>query len=128
MTSTIAASDVEAVLSGQHRDFPGCRAAAVIPVHLYGNPADMPAILEVASRHGLRVIEDCAQSIGATIGGRRTGTFGDVAAFSFYPTKNQGAVGDGGLVATNDRRVAGAAACACANMVGRNDSSVRLPA
>jgi dTDP-4-amino-4,6-dideoxygalactose transaminase len=80
----------------------GNRLAAVIPVHLYGHPADIPAIVEVARRHDLRVIEDCAQSHGARIGGVRTGTFGDVAAFSFYPTKNLGAFGDGGLVATND--------------------------
>ncbi len=65
LTYTIAAADVEAVL-GQHREFGGCRPAAVIPVHLYGNPADMPAILDVAARHGLRVIEDCAQSHRST--------------------------------------------------------------
>jgi dTDP-4-amino-4,6-dideoxygalactose transaminase len=100
-TYTMTASDLEAVLN-EHRNFDGNRPAAVIPVHLYGNPADMPAILDVAARHGLRVIEDCAQSIGAKIGGLRAGTLGDVAAFSFYPTKNLGAFGDGGLVATND--------------------------
>ncbi len=100
-TYTITAAAIEAVLeSGPEID--GCRIAAVIPVHLYGHPADMPAILDVARRHGLRVIEDCAQSHGARIGGERTGTFGDLAAFSFYPTKNLGAFGDGGLVATND--------------------------
>jgi dTDP-4-amino-4,6-dideoxygalactose transaminase len=105
LTYTITAPDLEAVLQ-EPRAFEGHRAAAVIPVHLYGNPADMSAILEVASRHGLRVVEDCAQSIGAKIGGRRAGTFGDVAAFSFYPTKNLGAFGDGGLVATNDADLA----------------------
>ncbi len=105
LTYTMTASDLEAVLTA-HRDFDGTRAAAVIPVHLYGNPAGMPAILDVAARYGLRVIEDCAQSIGATIGGRRTGTFGDVAAFSFYPTKNLGAFGDGGIVTTNDAELA----------------------
>jgi len=105
LTYTIAATDVEAVLSSS-RDFGGCRPAALIAVHLYGNPADMPALLDVAARHGLRVIEDCAQSIGAKIGTRCTGTFGDLAAFSFYPTKNLGAFGDGGLVATNDRELA----------------------
>ena len=101
LTYTIAAVDVEAVL-GSRADFGGCRPAAVIAVHLYGNPADLPAILDVAARHRLRVIEDCAQSHGARLDGRRTGTFGDLAAFSFYPTKNLGAFGDGGLVATND--------------------------
>jgi dTDP-4-amino-4,6-dideoxygalactose transaminase len=105
LTYTIAATDVEAVLSSS-REFGGCRPAALIPVHLYGNPADMPALLDVAARRGLRVIEDCAQSIGAKIGTRRTGTFGDLAAFSFYPTKNLGAFGDGGLVATNDHELA----------------------
>jgi len=82
------------------------RRAAVIPVHLYGHPADMAAILEIARRFDLWVIEDCAQSHGATIGGQRTGTFGDIAAFSFYPTKNLGALGDGGAVATNDAELA----------------------
>lgn len=105
LTYTITASDLEAVLH-QRRDFDGCLPAAVIPVHLYGNPADMPAILDVAGRYRLKVIEDCAQSIGAKIGGRRTGAFGDVAGFSFYPTKNLGAFGDGGLVATNDPELA----------------------
>ncbi len=101
ITCTITAADVEEVVRRQS-SIAGCRLAAVIPVHLYGHPADMPAIVEVARRHGLRVIEDCAQSHGARIGGRRTGTFGDLAAFSFYPTKNLGAFGDAGLVATND--------------------------
>jgi dTDP-4-amino-4,6-dideoxygalactose transaminase len=105
LTYTITAADVEAVLN-RAPDFSGCRPAAVVPVHLYGNPAEMTAILDVASRHGLRVIEDCAQSIGARLDGRRTGTFGDMAAFSFYPTKNLGAFGDGGLVATNDPQLA----------------------
>jgi dTDP-4-amino-4,6-dideoxygalactose transaminase len=100
-TYTITATALEAVLKGR-REIEGCRIAAVIPVHLYGHPADMPSILDVARRYGLRVIEDCAQSHGARIGGERTGTFGDLAAFSFYPTKNLGAIGDGGLVATND--------------------------
>lgn len=75
---------------------------AVIPVHLYGHPADMPSILELAKRHGLYVIEDCAQSHGATLDGRITGAWGDIAAFSFYPTKNLGALGDGGMVVTNN--------------------------
>ncbi|HEY0368761.1 MAG TPA: DegT/DnrJ/EryC1/StrS family aminotransferase [Chthoniobacterales bacterium] len=75
---------------------------AVIPVHLYGQPADMRAILALAGKHGLRVIEDCAQAHGAEIDGRKVGTFGDLAAFSFYPTKNLGALGDGGAVVTNN--------------------------
>jgi dTDP-4-amino-4,6-dideoxygalactose transaminase len=79
---------------------------AVIPVHLYGQPADMPAILALARRHGLYVIEDCAQSHGATLAGRMTGSWGDMAAFSFYPTKNLGAMGDGGMVVTNEAALA----------------------
>lgn len=79
---------------------------AVIPVHLYGHPADMPLILELARRHGLYVIEDCAQSHGAALGGRKTGAWGDIAAFSFYPTKNLGALGDGGMVVTDNPELA----------------------
>jgi dTDP-4-amino-4,6-dideoxygalactose transaminase len=78
------------------------RVKAVVPVHLYGHPADMQAIMEIAVRHGLRVVEDCAQSHGATLRGANTGTLGHVAAFSFYPTKNLGALGDGGMVVTDD--------------------------
>lgn len=79
---------------------------AVIPVHLYGHPADMPSILELANRHRICVIEDCAQSHGATLDGRMTGTWGDIAAFSFYPTKNLGALGDGGMVVTDNPALA----------------------
>ncbi len=80
--------------------------AAVIPVHLYGQAADLDAILALARRHGARVVEDCAQAHGARLQGRRLGTFGDIAAFSFYPTKNLGALGDGGAVATDDAALA----------------------
>ena len=82
------------------------RLKAIIPVHLYGHPADLPAILEIARQHGLRVIEDCAQAHGATLNGKTVGTWGDLAAFSFYPTKNLGALGDGGAVVTNDPTLA----------------------
>jgi len=75
---------------------------AIIPVHLYGHPAPMAAVMAIAQRHGLRVIEDCAQAHGAVIDGRKIGTWGDIAAFSFYPTKNLGALGDGGAVVTSD--------------------------
>jgi dTDP-4-amino-4,6-dideoxygalactose transaminase len=85
---------------------PAGKPKAVIPVHLYGYPADMPSILELAKRHGLHVIEDCAQSHGATLGGRMTGAWGDIAAFSFYPTKNLGALGDAGMVLTNNPALA----------------------
>ena len=80
---------------------------AVVPVHLYGQPADMPAILAAAIRAGVKVVEDCAQAHGAAIGGRKVGTFGDAAAFSFYPTKNLGALGDGGAVFVRDEKLAG---------------------
>src|ERR1700680_2049511 len=76
------------------------RIAAVIPVHLYGQCGDLDAIIELARRYGVRVVEDCAQCHGAMVGKRRAGSFGDVAAFSFYPTKKLGAFGDGGAVVT----------------------------
>jgi dTDP-4-amino-4,6-dideoxygalactose transaminase len=82
------------------------RTKAVIPVHLYGQPANMQAILELASKHGLRVIEDAAQAHGARHHGRRAGSMGDAACFSFYPAKNLGACGDAGAVVTNERRIA----------------------
>jgi dTDP-4-amino-4,6-dideoxygalactose transaminase len=82
------------------------RLKAVVPVHLYGHPADMPAILEIAREYGLQVLEDCAQAHGAEIKVRRVGGFGDAAAFSFYPTKNLGAFGDGGAIVTNDAGIA----------------------
>lgn len=85
---------------------PPGRVAAVIPVHLYGLPADLDAILPLARRYGAHVIEDCAQSHGAVLDGRRAGSLGDVAAFSFYPTKNLGALGDGGAVVTGDDALA----------------------
>jgi dTDP-4-amino-4,6-dideoxygalactose transaminase len=78
------------------------RTKAVIPVHLYGQPAELASIIAIAQRHGIRVVEDCAQAHGATYRDRRVGSWGDVACFSFYPTKNLGAIGDGGAVVTND--------------------------
>lgn len=82
------------------------RTKAIVVVHLYGQSADLDPILDLAQRHGLRVIEDCAQAHGARYGSRRVGSLGDIAAFSFYPTKNLGAIGDGGLVATDDPALA----------------------
>jgi dTDP-4-amino-4,6-dideoxygalactose transaminase len=82
------------------------RTKAILPVHLYGQPADMEPILEVAKKHGLKVIEDCAQAHGARYKGQRVGSFGDVACFSFYPGKNLGAYGDGGAVVTDDDEIA----------------------
>ncbi|GBU18087.1 MULTISPECIES: DegT/DnrJ/EryC1/StrS family aminotransferase [Methylobacterium] len=82
------------------------RTAAIVPVHLFGHPADMPALTALAGRHGLAVVEDCAQSHGASLGGRPLGSFGNAAATSFYPTKNLGGVGDGGAVTTDDPALA----------------------
>ena len=82
------------------------RLKAIVPVHLYGQPSDMSAILEIARRYKLCVIEDCAQSHGAAIQGRKTGAWGDMGVFSFYPTKNLGALGDGGALVTDDPRLA----------------------
>ena len=84
----------------------GPRTRAIVAVHLYGQLADMPALAEVARRHGLLLIEDAAQAHGAERDGRRAGTFGDAAAFSFFPTKNLGALGDGGAVTTGDDALA----------------------
>src|SRR5688572_13655014 len=82
---------------------------AIIPVHLYGLPADMDAIMPIASKHGFKVIEDCAQAHGATYKGRKVGSFGDAATFSFYPSKNLGAFGDAGAIVTNSAEVADSA-------------------
>jgi dTDP-4-amino-4,6-dideoxygalactose transaminase len=82
------------------------RTKAIIPVHLYGQAADMTPIIDISKKHGLRVIEDCAQAHGAMYRGRRVGSLGDMACFSFYPTKNLGALGDGGIAVTNDPQLA----------------------
>jgi dTDP-4-amino-4,6-dideoxygalactose transaminase len=82
------------------------RTAAVVPVHLYGQPADMNALAAVAARHNLAIVEDCCQSHLATCGGRPVGSFGAAAAYSFYPTKNLGALGDGGALTTGDAALA----------------------
>ncbi len=82
------------------------RTKVIVPVHLYGMPADMDGVLAVAKKHGLKVLEDCAQAHGATYKGRKIGTFGDAASFSFYPGKNLGAYGDAGGITTNDDGVA----------------------
>ncbi len=83
-----------------------CRTKAIIPVHLYGQACDMESVLAIASSYGLKVVEDCAQAHGATYKGRKVGTFGDTACFSFYPGKNLGALGDAGAVVTNDEALA----------------------
>jgi len=94
----IDASQIEAAITE--------RTKAIVPVHLYGQPANMGHVMEIAQKHKLLVIEDCAQAHGATYNGKMTGTFGDVACFSFYPGKNLGAYGDGGAIVTNNEELA----------------------
>ncbi len=95
-----------ASLAAALRAPPPGRPAAILPVHLYGEPADLAPIRELARRHHLYLIEDCAQSHGAAYRGRPTGSFGDIACFSFYPTKNLGALGDAGMTTTDDPELA----------------------
>jgi dTDP-4-amino-4,6-dideoxygalactose transaminase len=97
-TLTLSAGTVEQALTRETR--------AVVVTHLYGLLADIGAIVELCRSHGVAVVEDCAQAAGARRGARSAGTFGDAAAFSFYPTKNLGALGDGGAVVTEDDAVA----------------------
>ena len=82
------------------------KTVAIMVVHLYGKVCAMDTLVELGRQHGLKVFEDCAQAHGASLNGRRAGSFGDCAAFSFYPTKNLGALGDAGAVITNDKEVA----------------------
>lgn len=95
---TIDAAKIEAAVTP--------RTKAIVPVHLYGQAAGMDAILALARAHNLRVIEDCAQCTGGRYGSRQIGSLGDIACFSFYPTKNLGAIGDGGMVITSDADLA----------------------
>lgn len=97
-TYNLDVTQIEAVITPRTR--------AIIPVHLYGCPAPMDEILAIAKRHNLAVVEDCAQSIGAKIGDRFTGTFAEFGCFSFFPSKNLGAYGDGGMLVTNDEELA----------------------
>jgi dTDP-4-amino-4,6-dideoxygalactose transaminase len=97
-TYTISPEAIEAALSPKTR--------AIVPVHLYGCPVDLAAVAQLAEKHNLLLIEDCAQAHGAAFQGKPVGSFGHAAAFSFYPTKNLGALGDGGMILTNDSRIA----------------------
>ncbi len=81
------------------------RTRAILPVHLFGHPAEMDEIVKIAEEYGLRVIEDCAQAFGAVYKGRKIGTFGDAGCFSFFPSKNLGCYGDGGMVITDDEEI-----------------------
>jgi len=100
-TLTLDVAGLEEMFAGPE----GQRIRAVLPVHLYGQAADLPRIRGICRRHGAILIEDCAQAHGALLEGARLGNWGDAAAFSFYPTKNLGALGDAGLVTTNDAAV-----------------------
>ncbi len=97
-TFNITAETIEAAITDKTK--------AVMPVHLFGQPVDMPAIKALCDERGLKLIEDCAQSFGATVDGQQTGSIGDVAGYSFFPSKNLGAFGDGGLVGTNSDEIA----------------------
>lgn len=96
-TYNIDAEKIEAALTGQTK--------AVLAVHLYGQLADMPSILQIAEKHHLLVLEDCAQAHGAEHHGKKAGNFGHAGAFSFYPGKNLGALGDAGAITTNDKQL-----------------------
>ena len=107
-TYSLDPAELEAVLDRPPPSLPPLRA--VVVVHLYGQPADMTPILDLCARRGVAVIEDCSQAHGALHRGRKVGTLGDVAAFSLYPTKNLGALGDAGVIATGDEGLAGSMA------------------
>ena len=94
----IDASQIEEKITGKTK--------AILVVHLYGQASNMDIIMEIARKHNLRVVEDCAQSHGARFRGKMTGTFGDIGCFSFYPSKNLGAFGDGGAIVTDDSSIA----------------------
>ncbi len=81
------------------------KTKAILPVHVFGLPAEMDKIMDIAKRHDLKVVEDCAQSFGAKYKGRSTGSIGDAGCFSFYPSKNLGAFGDGGIITTDDKGI-----------------------
>ena len=97
-THTIDVERIEAAITPRTR--------AIVPIHLYGQPADMDPIMQIADKHGLKVLEDACQAHGARYKGRRCGSLGHAAAFSFYPAKNLGAFGDGGMLVTDDDELA----------------------
>lgn len=97
-TLNIDVNQIEANITGKTK--------AILPVHLFGHPADMRTILNIAKKHRLKMIEDCAQSFGAEANGKKVGSIGDAGCFSFYPSKNLGGYGDGGMIILNSTRVA----------------------
>lgn len=98
LTFNMDINDIESKITDKTR--------AILPVHLYGQPADMDPIMEIAKKHNLHVIEDCAQAVGATYKGKKVGSFGEFGCFSFFPTKNLGCYGDGGMVTANSDELA----------------------
>jgi dTDP-4-amino-4,6-dideoxygalactose transaminase len=98
--------DTYAIDAGEIRKKITSKTKAVIPVHLYGHPCDIGEVMRIAQDKGLKVIEDCAQAIGSEVKGKRVGAFGDSGAFSFFPTKNLGGYGDGGMITTDNQQLA----------------------
>jgi dTDP-4-amino-4,6-dideoxygalactose transaminase len=101
---TMDPNRLELLLKGRKAKGTGRKIKAILPVHLYGHPAEMDSIMEIASRYDLIVIEDACQAHGARVGRKKVGSFGAMGCFSFYPTKNLGGYGDGGMVVTNDKK------------------------
>ena len=122
---TMEPTELADVLSRPPAGLPPIRAA--IPVHLYGQPADLDPIVAACAPLGVAVIEDCSQAHGAALGGRRVGTTTEAAAFSLYPTKNLGALGDAGVVTTGDEALARASR-RCGSTAGARTTSPTRPA
>ena len=125
-TYTLDPNQVETSIRAHDRGRSGPRAGrirAIVPVHLYGHPADMDALTDIARRYELKVVEDAAQAHGAEWNGQRCGSVGDLASFSFHPTKNLGAYGDGGMVTGNDK-VCSPASADFATMDARRSTSM----
>jgi dTDP-4-amino-4,6-dideoxygalactose transaminase len=99
---TMCPASLENAIDSVKRTCPEVNTKAIIPVHLYGHPVDMVGITSIAEKHNLPIIEDCAQAHGANYHNQKVGTFGLISTFSFYPTKNMGALGDAGIVVTNN--------------------------
>lgn len=96
------------------------RTKVIVPVHLYGGVCNMEAIMKIARKYRLKVVEDCAQAVGAKYNNKKVGTFGDISCFSFYPTKNLGALGDGGIILTSNKKLADK--CRALRMYGMENS------
>jgi len=101
------------------------RTKAILPVHIFGQPAQMDIIMQIAEKHGLKVVEDACQAVGSEYNGRKTGAIGDLGCFSFFPTKNLGAFGDGGMITTNDDRLATLCRALIQHGMGQNGAKAR---